>query len=195
MLLSMSARLNRPSTRLEPSSVAGSVALTLCFLAIYWAVDARMQWWAYDFGVFVRDGAINLSTTRSSVIKMGFLLTVFTGATWLFALRQRQPARSLFRRSWNITWQTWLVLFGYFLIIFIRRQTWEESKGESEWAMFFGSLNTEFFAETGWIVFLIAVIPLSGLLSGILFWSRGWLGAMMRGNRGKSPAATESFNG
>jgi hypothetical protein len=66
----------------------------------------------------------------------------------------------------------------YMAVVLIRRNLWEASQGVNEYAMFLpiiGHVNGQFLSETSWIAFLIQVIPIVGLISGMLYLLRHWI--------------------
>jgi len=153
-------------------------SLWFASLTIHWLFACGALWWFYDIGPLIRDGVFNLGEATSRVIKMGLIVTILTTAAWLWMIRVEQKEK-LLRLWWSATWRTLLLLFLYFLAVMFRREMWTQSQGINEDAMFLpivGHINGFFFSEFRWLGFLIQVIPLMGILSGILFCSQVRLG-------------------
>lgn len=148
----------------------------LLFTGLYYFLAAAVLWWAYDMSAFIRGGAVEYNSAVQLCREMGLIVTLLAMLAWLIdAQWGKNPA--WWRRVWQITCKTALVLFVYMAVVMARRELWHQSQGVNDWSMFFGHLNAQFFAEVGWISFLFVVLPLMSLASGFLSLINVWWSA------------------
>jgi hypothetical protein len=144
---------------------------------LYWCVAVAVLWWAYDMSPLVRGGFYNYSRALQLVMGMGLVLTIPTCVIWLLRTRRHQ-ASALWKDSWSVTWQTFVCMCAYLAIVLIRRQLWRPGQGINDNEMFLplvGHLNAAFMSGAGWLSFLLQVIPLTCLVSGLLFCAQRYM--------------------
>jgi len=143
--------------------------LTVSVLPLWLAV-ALVLWWAYDFGAFIRGGAYTRQSAIAGVSEFAVILSVVVGVVWAVSIIRKESCDlPIWRIAWEVFWRTGLALFLYADIILARRYTWSQSRGENDWAMFFGRVNAEFFAEARPLSFFLEVLPAASLISALLF--------------------------
>jgi hypothetical protein len=103
-------------------------------------------------------------------IQMALLTTCLTAVVWIVS---PYVHKNLNRISLGVTTvvETVIVLALYTAVVFAWRQNWRPEKGLSESAAFMpfvGHINAAFFSDFLWLEYLVAVVPLMSLLSGIL---------------------------
>jgi hypothetical protein len=148
---------------------AKRVVLFLILLGLNWSLSSVVLWLVYDVGPFVKDGAYSQSQALTFVAQMALVITVLTTIIWILAARQKL-SRPGWRSGWHVAWQTALALAIYALVVLARRQLWTPSQGLNDWAMFLGYVNARFFSEAGGLSFLIEVVPITGCISGVLYF-------------------------
>jgi hypothetical protein len=101
---------------------------------------------------------------------MAAIVTCLTMVVWFLAPRiHRQLGRAVFALA--VALETAAATLAYVAIVLAWRESWTPAQGLTESAAFMpilGHVNAEFFAEAGFLEFLIVVIPFVALLSGIL---------------------------
>ena len=133
------------------------------FFLMYWSVSALVLWWAYSISALIRGGFYEHHQALVLVTKMGLIITVLTSLAWLLIMRRR-------RTVWTAIWQTALVLIGYTALILARLQFSATPADDSAFLPLLGSINSHFFSEVGWLVFLLYVAPVMGGVSGVLYF-------------------------
>ncbi len=147
-------------------------SLVFIALLIYWLIAASALWKVYDIGPLISGGYLSHGQAISVVTKMGLLLTVLTSGAWIWSSRQTSNKKTFLAVWRSAALRTFVVLFFYWLVVFIRREIWTPSQGVNDDAMFLpfiGHVNAVFFAEVGWLSFLIGIIPCMGIVSGFVF--------------------------
>ena len=148
--------------------------LTICswiiLLAINWFLIGSVLWWSYDMTSLVKGGFYNYDVALSLVLKMGLILTTMTAAVWV----ARKKCRNKTERQavWTVSWQSALLGIVYVSLALMRRELWRPDQKLSDDSMFLpivGHVNAQFFSETGWLSFLLLVVPAMGAISGLLY--------------------------
>jgi hypothetical protein len=150
------------------------LALLVGFLALCWTLSIVVLWLAYDIRTQILGGYYRQEQALALVAKMALIITILNSAVWIL-VEWRGPKRSGWRLGWNVVWKTWTILVIYVAVVLIRRQLWSPGEGMNDDAMFLpviGYTNAQFLSESGWLSFLIQVIPITGLISGGLYLLR-----------------------
>lgn len=117
-----------------------------------------------DGGFYSRHEAILLVT------EMALITTCLATIVWL-AAPYIHPNAGRIGIAIRAVLETWLLLVLYTSAVVICRDHWTPAKGMSEYAAFMpviGHVNAAFFAEAGWLEYVIVVIPAMSVLSGLL---------------------------
>jgi hypothetical protein len=99
------------------------------------------------------------------------ITTVLTGLVWIQVRKGSEGSRSG-GLLWNVIWKTAAIQIAYIFIVVVRRQLWTPSQGMSDTSAFLpivGHVNGRFFSEFLWVAFLVQVIPILALVSGVLY--------------------------
>jgi hypothetical protein len=145
--------------------------LVLIGLLVYWLVASGALWKLYDIGPLISGGHFSHSEAILMVAEMGLLVTLLTTIAWVWSSRAIKK-RTVFATWWSAASRTFMILLLYWLVVFLRRQLWTPNQGVNDDAMFLplvGHINAVFFAEFGWLLFLIGIIPCMGIVSGVVF--------------------------
>lgn len=134
---------------------------------LLWICSAFVLWWAYDFGQLCDVGAFERTSAIRWVEEFGALISLMLVGVWV--IQWKRLTRPKIRTAWTICWQSAVLLSVYAALIIIRRESWSQSRGANDWAMFFGSLNSRFFSEVGPLIFVPTVVPILSVLSALLF--------------------------
>ena len=137
------------------------VFLTCCSMYLWWAYSMRKQ---------AEGGYRTLSQAIHLTIEMSVLTTVLAAITWFVSRRIHR------RATWiglaiKTALETAVVLTLYTALVIFWREQWTPEKGLSDSAAFMpvvGHINAEFFADFGWLTYLVVVVPFVSLLSGVL---------------------------
>jgi hypothetical protein len=138
--------------------------------AILFPCSAICLWWAYSMGMSVAGGARSFSQATILTIEMSLLTTVLASIVWLLSprLHKEQTWLGLAVRT---AIETAAILILYTALVLVWRQQWKPADGLSASAAFLpfiGNVNAAFFSEFLWLEYLICVIPLTAILSGVL---------------------------
>ena len=107
------------------------------------------------------------------VIGMALITTCLAAIVWVASPYIHPNARRIGIAIRTVL-ETGLLLLLYTSAVVIWRDHWTPTKGMSEEAAFMpvvGHFNAAFFAEAGWLEYLIAVVPAMSVLSGLLAFS------------------------
>ena len=162
------ARMQGSGSKPSRSRVVGTMVFIIA-LPLLWFCCAIVLWLAYDMRAFVAGGAFSQHYALVATAEFGAVLTALIMCVWLARRKLLTSKRSL-RTAWTIWWQTAIFLLLYASVIVARRQTWKLQRGETDWAMFFGSLNARFFSEVGPVSFVVIALPLIASISALLFF-------------------------
>ncbi len=133
-------------------------------------VCSMYLWWAYSMRGQVSGGFRTFSQAVVLVIGMATITTVLTAIVWILSPRLHREL-SWIGLALRTCGETAIILILYAALVFAWRETWSPARGMSESASFLpivGHINAEFFAEAGWLEFLIVVVPFVSLFSGAL---------------------------
>jgi hypothetical protein len=138
--------------------------------AILLPLGSLCIWWAYSMNQSVAGGAHNFRQALLLTIEMSGITTALTALVWIVSpyLHKQQTWIGLAIKT---TVETGLILILYTAAVFAWRQNWTPAKGLTEDAAFMpvlGHVNAEFFSDFLWLEYLVAVIPLVSILSGVL---------------------------
>lgn len=127
-------------------------------------------WWAYSMNRAVGGGAYTLHQAVLLTVAMSAVTTVLAAVVWVLSpfVHKRQTWLQL---AFKTAVETGAILCFYVAVVLAWRQNWAPSKGLTDEAAFIpviGHLNAIFFSEFLWMEYLIAVVPLVSILSGIL---------------------------
>lgn len=153
------------SKRIEVREILGLLA----FVFLLWLSSSAVLWRAYSFGILCESGAFDHHTAIGWVTKFGGIMTTLLAGVCVLRRSRLKPSR--LRSAFTVLWQSATILFLYATVIFIRRETWSMARGESDWAMFFGTLNARFFSEVGPIIFVLHVLPVIAIVSALIFYA------------------------
>jgi hypothetical protein len=123
-------------------------------------------------GKQIKDGVYPVSEAISLTIEMSALITALTVIAWLLSGRIRRNATRI-GRSVIAAIGTLTILSLYTYVVETWRDHWTPEKGLTESAAFMpvlGHMNAAFFADFGWLGYLLVVVPLAALLSGSITW-------------------------
>lgn len=158
--------------------------LLLLFMVTYWVLSGVVLWCAYDIEMQIGGGYYKLRQAIANVAAMGLIITILTGLVWFQVTRNKnQKMRGWL--SWSVTWKTAVCLIVYTSIVVVWRQSWTPRRGLSDSSMFLpviGYINARFFSEAGPLIFLVYVVPIIALISGLLYR----LQARISGNKSSS---------
>jgi hypothetical protein len=129
-------------------------------------------WWSSSMGAETKDGALTSTDATSLTIEMSVLMTVLTVTAWSLSARVHRTATRV-RLSAAVTIETAVILALYVFVVIMWRQHWTPEKGLTESAAFMpvlGHMNSFFFADYGWLQYLLVDVPLASILSGIVTW-------------------------
>jgi hypothetical protein len=145
------------------------MAIFVLSIIALWCFVAVVLWWAYDIRAFIDGGAYSQEAALTWVREFAAIISVIVGLVWAISIAREEvlglPARAL---GWTVLWRTAAALVTYAAIIIARRYTWNEGRGQSDWAMFFGRVNARAFSETGPLSFLLEVLPAASVISVLL---------------------------
>ena len=146
-----------------------SRSLTLALKAGIFALCCSVCiWWAYSMGA---PGSFRTHHEAALLtIQMAMLTTCLTAVVWIASsyIHKRVTWLSLGIKT---ALETGSVLILYTAAVLAWRNNWTPEKGLSESAAFLpfvGHINAAFFSDFLWLEYLVAVVPLMSLLSGIL---------------------------
>jgi hypothetical protein len=160
-----------PKVKRDAMNRVRANTVLLIFIGATWAICCLVIWWRYHINLLIRVGSYQRDEAMSAVGRMSLIVTILTAAVWLF-VRHRNRSGSQWRLVWNVAWKTATVLVLYVLIVLVRRQLWTESQGVNDSAMFLplvGHVNAHFLSEFLWLIFLLEVVPIMALVSGLLY--------------------------
>jgi hypothetical protein len=103
-------------------------------------------------------------------VEMAAIVTCLAIIVWFLAPRIHRRL-GLAGLTLAVALETATVNIAYMAIVLAWRDSWTPARGMTESAAFMpilGHVNAEFFAEAGFLEFLIVVIPFVALLSGVL---------------------------
>jgi hypothetical protein len=149
------------------------------FLTLYGALSCVVLWWAYGTAGDIQRGTYQRGEMLIKTEKMALIITILTSVVWLLNDRRKTDQKS-WRIGWNTAWKTWVILIAYQATIYLWwkfwwSHLWTPGQEPISDVMFLGETNAHFFSETGWIAFLIEIIPIMGLVSGGLYFLRRFL--------------------
>jgi hypothetical protein len=153
------------------AKASSSIFFLFLFLIVNWCVSGAVLWWVYDMRMQIGGGHYGRNEALRYVAEMGLITTVLTGLVWIQVrkgLEGSRPGRLL----WNVIWKTAAIQIAYTFIVVLRRQLWTPSQGMSDNSAFLpivGHVNGRFFSEFLWVAFLVQVIPILALVSGVLY--------------------------
>jgi hypothetical protein len=166
--------MERPVREKTPADIASFTQFILS-LTVLWLACAFVLWWAYDMSASVAEGAYDRRSALSSVAQFSCILTGLVGIVWMRWRRKATEVRT-WKSAWTVCWQTAVILFLYALAVEVRRQTWSPTRGEGDWAMFYGGLNARFFCEAGPFSFALIVLPsIAGISAALFFLQSGFI--------------------
>lgn len=147
------------------------VGKTVLFLPVAFAI----LWWAYSMDATVHGGARTYSQAVRLTASMACLTTALALIVWVLApsLHKRSTRISLALKSAG---ETMVVLGFYTVTVLVWRESWTPARGLTDDAAFMpivGHVNATFFSEFLWLEYLVVVIPLVSLFSGILVYLFG----------------------
>jgi hypothetical protein len=135
------------------------MAIFVLSIIALWCFVAVVLWWAYDIRAFIDGGAYSQEAALTWVREFAAIISVIVGLVWAISIAREEvlglPARAL---GWTVLWRTAAALVTYAAIIIARRYTWNEGRGQSDWA----------FSETGPLSFLLEVLPAASVISVLL---------------------------
>jgi hypothetical protein len=121
----------------------------------------------------VKGGVYSFSQALFLAFKLSVLTTILTSLVWLLSpLFHKQQSK--LELAIKTAVESGLILIIYTAVVFFWRQQWSPEKGMSEAGAFIPFLhhvNAEFFSEFLWMEYLVCVVPVVAILSGILTWS------------------------
>jgi hypothetical protein len=138
-------------------------------LLLYWAITAAVLWWSYDFGPFIRGGHYEFDQALRLVCKMAAVVSILTFIAWLLVKPHR--FKSPLAAGMGAGWRTALLLAFYAFVILANIQfgNYQVPLPDSAFLPVIGHLNSYFFSEVGWLVFMTMVIPIMTVLSAALY--------------------------
>lgn len=119
---------------------------------------------------FIHGGRYGYREALHLTITMAGITTTLCGVVWLSSpiLHRKQTWIGLALKT---TLETGVMLFLYTAAVVWWRDQWTPEKGMTDAAAFMpivGHINAAFFAEYGFLEFLVVVTPLVAILSGVL---------------------------
>jgi hypothetical protein len=158
----------KPNTGSTKPVTTKRVAIFLLSFCLNWSLSAILLWWTYDMDSFANGGAYSHNRAFVLVVKMGLIITLLTTVVWAVALRK--PRIGLRRRAvWSVGWKTALILLVYALMIEGRRLSWTPAQGNKAFSPILNDVNSEFFREFLFLIFVLEIVPIMGCISGILY--------------------------
>jgi hypothetical protein len=161
---------------MEEHKVGNRLSFVVC-LSLYWSLASLLLWWSYDITPLIRGGHYRVNRAMLLVAEMGLIVTALTAGAWLL-VRRRRARGTAWRLVWSACWLTWVFLLAYAGVVLARLELGHDNVPlpDSAFLPFLGHVNSHFFSEAGWIVFVIYVIPVMGLVSGLLYRLQDWAG-------------------
>ena len=145
------------------------VGSLLIILGVYWCITGMVLWWSYGITQLVRGGYYQRNQALSLITKMALIITVLTAMMWLLEQR-RNVIGSRWQSGWRVACGTFLLLLGYAAAILMRLQFghYTVPLDDSAFLPILGHVNSHFFSEAGWLIFL-SHVPIMASASGILY--------------------------
>jgi hypothetical protein len=142
------------------------------FLLVYWFVSGLWFWNSYSIAPLIRGGFYRFNQAVSLVAAMTLITTVLTGVAWFWERQRHQnSSRPTWRSIWAVTWRTWVCLLLYAGLVLLRMQFGGDVPlKDSAFLPVVGHINSYFFSEAGWLVFLTYIVPVIGCASGVLYY-------------------------
>lgn len=148
----------------------GSFVTILTKAVVLLPLGSLCIWWAYSMNRAVGGGAYTLRQAVLLTVAMAGVTTVLAAVVWIVSpfFHKRQTWLGL---AFKTAVETGVILCLYTGAVVAWRQNWTPAKGLTEEAAFMpviGHLNATFFSDFLWLEYLIVVVPLVSILSGVL---------------------------
>ncbi len=156
-------------TRRSLSRIRSSLIVVVC-LALYWLLAAFVLWWSYGITPLIRGGYYEVHRAVLLVGEMALIITVLTAVVWML-VRRRRAASSNWRLALHVSWGTWLFLLVYAgaVLAYLELGRHNVPLDDSAFLPVLGHVNSHFFSESNWLIFLLYVVPGMGCVSGGLY--------------------------
>ncbi len=147
-----------------------SSLILVAFLVVYWILAGVLLWWSYDITPNIRGGYYQVNQAIWLVAEMGLIVTFLTTLAWLLVRRHKARGPG-WRVVWKVAWRTWVSLFVYAGAILARLQFGRDNVplDDSAFLPVLGHVNSHFFSEFNWLIFLLYFVPVMGCVSGVLY--------------------------
>jgi hypothetical protein len=139
-------------------------------LCLYWLLAGILLWWSYDITPLIRGGYYQVNRALLLVGEMGLIITALTAVVWVLA-RRHTTVSSTWQLVWNVSWTTWIFLLVYAAAVLARVELGRGNVplDDSAFLPVLGHVNSHFFSESNWLIFLLYVVPVMGCVSGALY--------------------------
>ena len=148
----------------------GDVSTVAAKAIILLPLSSLFIWWAYSMRLNVAGRAYSFHQAVILTVAMSAITTGLTAIVWIVSLffHKRRP---WLRLALKTTSETAVILILFVVVVSAWRQSWTPAKGLSDEAAFMpvvGHVNAAFFSDYLWLEYLVVVIPLVSITSGLL---------------------------